>query len=87
MLPSQRVIHELAVQHGFEVGQIESFGADYAETLRRWRQCFEDNLSKVRLLGFDTAFIRLWRFYLAYCETGFDEQRIDVVQFRLVQES
>jgi len=87
MLPSQHVIHELAAQHDFEVGQLEAFGADYAETLRRWRQGFEDNLSKVRELGFDTAFIRLWRFYLAYCEVGFDEQRIDVVQFQLVQKS
>lgn len=86
MLPSQDRIHKLAADQGFQVGQIEAFGADYAETLRRWRQRFEDNLSKVRELGFDTAFIRLWRFYLAYCEAGFDEKRIDVVQFRLERE-
>jgi len=87
MLPSQRMLRELAAKHGFEISRIEAFGADYAETLRRWRQRFEDNLSQVRELGFDTAFIRLWRFYLAYCETGFDAERIDVVQFQLARET
>ena len=66
--------------------QIEAFGGDYAETLRRWRHNFEKRLHRVRELGFDNAFIRLWRFYLAYCEAGFDEGRIDVVQFRLQPE-
>jgi len=41
---------------------------------------------QIRQQGFDTRFIRLWRLYLAYCEAGFDEGRIDVVQLRLVKE-
>ncbi|MCW8902234.1 class I SAM-dependent methyltransferase, partial [Sedimenticola sp.] len=53
---------------------------DYAETLRRWRNRFEKQLPAVRALGFDYAFVQLWRFYLAYCEAGFDEGRIDVMQ-------
>lgn len=87
MLPSPRIINKLAARHGFRIARTEAFGADYAETLRRWRQRFEENLGRVRGLGFDTAFIRLWRFYLVYCEAGFDEKRIDVVQFQLTREA
>lgn len=83
MLPSPPRIVEQALSQGLEVNRLESFGADYAETLRRWRRRFEANREAVRQLGFDTAFIRLWRFYLAYCEAGFDEGRIDLLQVSL----
>ncbi len=86
MLPSPGRIRELAAACGFRIGKTEAFGGDYAETLRRWRCNFEDSLVAVRQLGFDTGFIRLWRFYLAYSEAGFDERRIDVVQMQLVRE-
>jgi len=39
----------------------------------------------VRTLNFDERFIRLWAFYLAYCEAAFDESNIDVIQFTLVK--
>jgi cyclopropane-fatty-acyl-phospholipid synthase len=87
MLPSQRVLETLAARHGLRVGQVEAFGVDYAETLRRWRHNFEARLQQVRELGFDTPFIRLWRFYLAYCEAGFEEGRIGVLQFQLRREA
>ena len=57
------------------------FGRDYAETLRRWLAAFEARLPEVRALGYDEAFIRLWRFYLAYCIAGFDAGSIDVGQY------
>jgi len=50
----------------------------YAETLRRWRQRFNDNLPRVYELGFDDAFIRLWNLYLCYCEAGFENQVINL---------
>jgi cyclopropane-fatty-acyl-phospholipid synthase len=59
------------------------FGADYAETLRRWRVAFEAKLDAVRALGFDEAFVRIWRLYLCYCEAAFDAGRISVMQTRL----
>jgi cyclopropane-fatty-acyl-phospholipid synthase len=86
MLPSPGRIGRLAAEWGFRIGPYENFGGDYAETLRRWRHSFEANLAGVRRLGFDPAFVRLWRFYLAYCEAGFDERRIDVVQLGLTRE-
>jgi len=80
MLPSPGRLQQVAQQCGFEIGSQERFGADYGETLRRWRNRFEQQLPAVRALGFDHAFVQLWRFYLAYCEAGFDEGRIDVMQ-------
>jgi len=59
------------------------FGPDYAETLRRWRHDFMAQEAQVLTLGFDTQFLRLWEFYLAYCEAAFDEANTDVIQFTL----
>jgi cyclopropane-fatty-acyl-phospholipid synthase len=86
MLPSTERMQQIASEAGFQVGVREDFGADYAETLRRWAHRFEQQLPAVQTLGFDEEFIRLWRFYLAYCEAGFDEGRIDVVQLQLERE-
>ena len=59
------------------------FGADYAETLRRWRQAFDAQHEAVAGQGFDEVFVRTWRLYLAYCEAGFDEGRTNVMHFLL----
>lgn len=83
MLPSRERFIKLAEQHGLRVVDRLDFGRDYAETLRRWSQRFEARLDAVRALGFDDAFIRIWRLYFAYCEAGFDEGRIGVSQFLL----
>jgi cyclopropane-fatty-acyl-phospholipid synthase len=59
------------------IGQ-QDFGTSYALTLRAWRQRFLAQLPAVRAQGFDERFIRLWEFYLAYCEGGFLERSIGV---------
>jgi cyclopropane-fatty-acyl-phospholipid synthase len=56
----------------------EDFGTSYALTLRHWRQRFMARLAEVRALGYDERFIRMWEFYLAYCEGGFLERSIGV---------
>ena len=56
----------------------DDFGLSYAATLQAWRFRFENALNAVREQGFDEAFIRMWRFYLAYCEGGFRERSISV---------
>ncbi len=66
-----------------QVLDVEDFTAHYAETLRRWREDFDAHLPEVRDLGLDERFIRLWRFYLAYCEAGFLERHCTVNQFVL----
>lgn len=61
------------------------FGADYAETLRRRRMNLHADEATLASLGLDQQFIRLWDFYLCYCEAGFDEKMIDVVQMRFTR--
>jgi cyclopropane-fatty-acyl-phospholipid synthase len=58
---------------------------DYAETLRHWRARFGQRLDRVRALGYDERFVRLWNLYLAYCEAGFRERRIRDVQLLLAK--
>jgi cyclopropane-fatty-acyl-phospholipid synthase len=71
-LPSAGVLNELVRRHTtLSVLDTASFGPHYAETLRVWRQTFQQNESKVRQLGFDDVFLRTWLFYLASCEAAF----------------
>ncbi len=58
----------------------EDFGDSYALTLRAWRERFMARLSEVRALDYDERFVRMWEFYLAYCEGGFLERSIGVSQ-------
>lgn len=53
---------------------VDNIGLHYAETLREWRRRFNANEKLVRKLGFDDIFLRVWNYYLAYCEAGFDTQ-------------
>lgn len=58
----------------------EDFGLHYAETLRRWRAAFLEQLDAVRAQGYSDAFLRMWEFYLCLCEAGFEEREIGVSQ-------
>jgi cyclopropane-fatty-acyl-phospholipid synthase len=84
-LPSPGEFRKQAQAAGLQVVDELNFGPDYAETLRRWREGFMSQLDAVRTLQFDDRFIRLWSFYLAYCEAAFDEANIDVIQFTLAK--
>ncbi len=59
---------------------LEDIGLHYARTLREWRERFMERADDVRALGFPERFVRLWEFYLAYCEGGFAERQIGDVQ-------
>ena len=59
---------------------LEDISQDYADTLRHWRVAFMERLPEVRQLGFGDAFIRLWHFYLCYCEAAFAERRCNSLQ-------
>ncbi|OOG56478.1 cyclopropane-fatty-acyl-phospholipid synthase family protein [Rhodanobacter sp. C03] len=65
--------------------QLEDFGESYARTLQAWRERFMARLSQVRAQGFDEHFIRMWEFYLAYCEGGFRERSIGVAHLLLAK--
>jgi len=62
---------------------LEDIGPSYALTLRHWRQRFLARLDEVRALGYPERFIRMWEFYLCYCEGGFIERSIGDVQLLL----
>jgi cyclopropane-fatty-acyl-phospholipid synthase len=62
------------------VVDLEDITPHYAETLRRWRRTFFERIEEVRALGFDDAFVRMWDFYLGYCEGAFDERHIGDIQ-------
>ena len=83
MLPSPSRFEALAREAGLQVVGRLAFGPDYARTLREWRERFMEQLDAVRAQGFDTAFVRTWEFYLAYCESAFRHGNTDVVQFTL----
>lgn len=61
---------------------VEDFAPHYAETLRRWRQSFYSRLDDVRALGYSEEFIRMWTYYLCYCEAAFEERATGVVQIQ-----
>ena len=83
MLPSRPAFRKAAARHGLRVVDEYAFGKDYAKTLAAWRDRFEQNWSSIEPLGFDSEFRKLWNFYLAYCQTAFEQRNIDVVQFEL----
>jgi cyclopropane-fatty-acyl-phospholipid synthase len=83
MLPSAAVFRELARKHGLEVTDELAFGLDYARTLAEWRRRFREQQVNVISLGFDQRFLRIWNFYLAYCEAGFRAGSIDILHFTL----
>jgi cyclopropane-fatty-acyl-phospholipid synthase len=83
LLPSPQAFRAEAAKAGLEVVNERAFGEDYAETLRRWRAQFLKHDPQVRQLGFDTRFMRIWEFYLAYCEAAFDTSNTNVMQFTL----
>lgn len=83
MLPSIEVLQEKFEQHQLTLQQQLLFGPDYARTLKLWREAFEQRWEQIKPLGFDDRFYRLWRYYLAYCEGGFDEGSINVGLYQL----
>jgi len=78
MLPTKTHLKEHLERAGFVLDQQHSFGDSYAKTLKAWRERFEQVSSEVLALNFDERFIRMWRYYLVYCETGFDIGHTDV---------
>ena len=68
-----------------KVFHLEDIGPHYATTLLRWRENFMSRLAEVRALGYPESFIRMWEFYLCYCEGGFRERQIGDVHMLLTK--
>ena len=86
LIPSLQAIRDVTRDStSLRVERVQSFGGDYAETLRRWRERFDEQWPTINRQGFDETFRRMWEFYLAYCEAGFATHYLDVAQIRLAR--
>ena len=85
MLPSPERFEGKASGAQLRVTERFEFGLDYAETLRRWLRQFDARHDEITALGFSQNFMKLWRFYLAYCIAGFEAGSINVGQYTLAR--
>ena len=85
LLSNQALTTQFTQQTDMVIKQLHDYGYDYAYTLRDWRAAFMAHRDEIIALGYDEAFIRLWEFYFCYCEGGFLERTIGVVQVTAVK--
>jgi len=79
-LPSISEMNVKASHHRLVMEDLLDMGHSYAKTLQHWRERFFEKIDIVRKQGFDERFIRMWEYYLCYCEGSFSERAISVVQ-------
>lgn len=79
-LPSITEMNKKAGNQCLVMENLLDMGHSYAKTLQDWRERFFEKIDAVREQGFDERFIRMWEYYLCYCEGGFSERAISVVQ-------
>ncbi len=85
-LPSVAVLGDaIARKTNMRIFHLEDIGPHYATTLKKWRERFFANIEQVRQLGYPEKFIRMWEYYLCYCEGGFRQQSIGTVQLLLTK--
>jgi len=85
-IPSVQAISDsLTRQTDLKIFHLEDIGPHYARTLAEWRRNFFANIDKVRALGYPESFVRLWDYYLCYCEGGFAERQLGDVQLLLTK--
>jgi cyclopropane-fatty-acyl-phospholipid synthase len=83
LLPSKARFREAAENAGLRCNEMFAFGQDYALTLAHWLGRFNRHEESIRAMGYDDAFIRMWRMYLASCIAAFATGRTDVIQAEL----
>ena len=76
-IPSVSALAKAVSDSGhLDIVSLHDIGPHYATTLAHWRRNFLSNLEGVRQLGLPESFIRMWEFYLCYCEAGFAERAL-----------
>jgi len=85
-IPSVQVlVNSLARATDLKLFHLEDIGPHYARTLNAWRERFLSRQADVRALGYPERFVRMWEFYLCYCEGGFEERQLGDVQMLLTK--
>lgn len=86
LLPSLAALTEAMTKSSeLDVYSLEDIGIHYARTLREWRETFNARIDDVRGLGYDRRFERIWDFYLAFCEAGFEIRALEDLQLVLTR--
>lgn len=85
-LPSVTALCEaMTAASDLRLVHLEEMSEHYAETLRRWRRRFWEQIDVARRLGYNERFLRKWDYYLHYCEAAFEERQVNVVQMLLAK--
>jgi len=79
-IPSVARLLEAAGKTDLTLFHLDDITPHYAKTLKLWREAFLGSADEIRAMGFDDSFLRMWEFYFAYCEGGFEERAIGDVQ-------
>jgi len=80
-LPSVTALTNIATNEtDLRMTALEDITGHYATTMRKWREKFYLNVEQITELGYDNRFLRMWEYYLCYCEGGFEEKSIGCVQ-------
>ena len=83
LIPSVGAVERAAASTRLKIVGLEEIGTYYADTLMTWRRNVEAHVDEVRALGYDERFLRIWRFYLSYCEAVFRVRSLRDVQLVL----
>ncbi len=84
MLPSLNILKKILENNKLKIIENKNYPEHYAKTLSNWRNNFNSSLNEIKKNGFDERFIRLWNYYLAYCESGFKTKRIGLNQIKII---
>ena len=87
LIPSVGAVERASAHTSLQVVGLEEIGPDYADTLKIWRENVEARVDEVRALGYDERFLRIWRFYLSFCEAAFRVRSLRDVQLVLARSS
>ena len=85
LIPSVGAVEKAAAVTRLRIVGLEEIGPDYADTLKIWRRNVEAREDEVRALGYDERFLRIWRFYLSFCEAAFRVRTLRDVQLVLAR--
>lgn len=85
LLSVERIMEAVTRKTDLRLWHMEDIGPHYARTLAMWREAFHARVDEVRGLGYDDRFVRMWDYYLAYCEGAFRARHVGDVQVLLTK--
>ena len=81
-IPALSEVMQRVEKSGLTTTDVQVLKFHYAETLKRWRYNFYDNLDKIKEI-YDEKFCRMWDFYLSSSQASFEESTLVIYQLQL----